>query len=408
MSIEGRDVTVVGAGIGGAAAALLLARAGAAVTLLERRADPAPAGAGILLHPNGLAVLTGLGLGERLHRAGRVLRDTVVLAGGPTPVMTVASPDFGAGLDHLLAVRRSDLHAALSAAVGAEASVDRRYGAEVTSVDQTGSVELAWRGRTVTLTADLVVGADGVHSVVRRAGEFGASDPAPGHRYLRGLVPHPDGVRLVGEHWTALGVFGGAPVDADTLYFYAAAGSAPVAEALAAADLPALRRAWARVLPSAGPILDTVTNVDQLLVNDVLRVDCRRWHDGRTVLLGDAAHAMAPTLGQGANSALVDAAILVAELTGQNRLYPALERYTRRRRPAVTRVQNRADTLTRIAAVPSPALRGVRNALLRGLGRFPGAGARMVRDAQQEDPAALLRLVRMLDRRGPAPLAGAG
>ena len=73
MSLHGAEVVVAGGGIGGTATALLLARIGARVTLLERREAGGDPGAGLLLHPNGLAVLVGLGLGPAVAAAGRVL-----------------------------------------------------------------------------------------------------------------------------------------------------------------------------------------------------------------------------------------------------------------------------------------------------------------------------------------------
>ena len=196
---------------------------------------------------------------------------------------------------------------------------------------------------------------------MRATGNFEARVRDTGYAYLRGLVPAdrpvPDG-----EYWTPIGLFGGAPVDATTHYFYASVAAPEVRAAVAARDLDALRRAWAAVLPESAPAFDGVAGFDDLLVNDVVRVDCARWHSGRRVLLGDAAHAMAPTAGQGANSALVDAAVLVAELTGGRPLPDALARYTDRRLPAVRRVQDRADQLTRLAHLRSPVARRVRDA----------------------------------------------
>jgi 2-polyprenyl-6-methoxyphenol hydroxylase-like FAD-dependent oxidoreductase len=373
------------------AAAVLLARAGAEVTLLDRAAQIRAVGAGILLQPNGLAVLRGLGLDEPLHRAGRRVAAVTVRAPDGEPITELAVPDFGAGLDHHLAVRRSALHAALLDAVRAEPRVTCRPGVEVVAADRWGSVRTGGPAAGERLVADLVVGADGVRSAVRDRVAFGARVRRSGDVYVRGLVPMADPGRP-GETWTPLGIVGGAPVDAGTRYFYASATAPAVRAAVAARDLDALRTAWRGGLPDAGRLLDAVGSFDELLVNDVVRVRCARWHDGRRVLLGDAAHAMAPTAGQGANSALVDAAVLVAELSAAETVPAGLARYTARRRPPVHAVQTRADRLTRLAHLRSPLARRLRDAALGALGRRPGAAERIVRDGQQEDPAALLAL----------------
>src|SRR4051794_18833021 len=340
-------VTVVGAGIGGMTTSLLLARAGAAVVLVERVGEVAAVGAGLLLQANGLAVLGGLGLDEALRADGFLSDGVPVRAADGRVLSSLRVPDFGPGLDRVLAVRRSAVHEVLLAAVHAEPGIELRLGTEVRAGEP--------------VDGDLVVGADGVSSTVRSGGDFGVRVRRSGAVYLRGLVPRA-GDGFAGEYWTPSGLFGGAPVDAGTQYFYASATAPAVRAAVDARDLPALSRAWAAALPAAAAAFDAVEAFDDLLVNEVVRVDCARWADGRRVLLGDAAHAMAPNAGQGANSALVDAAVLAAELLRAATVHEALAAYTAPRRRPVRRVQDAAD---RPAPAPprqgaAPAARGGR------------------------------------------------
>jgi 2-polyprenyl-6-methoxyphenol hydroxylase-like FAD-dependent oxidoreductase len=388
FSLTGADVLVVGAGTGGMTAALLFADAGASVTLLERVADPAQVGAGILLQPNGIAVLAALGLHDALLAAGRRLPGEAIRSGDGRPILPVTTPDYGNGLDHTLAIHRGHLNDILMDAVRHQPAIETRFGAEVTAAGPSGFVDLRWHGVTSTITADLVVGADGLHSTIRACGDFAARTRHAGGPYLRGVL-NEVGLGLQGEYWTPLGLFGGAQLDDKYTYFYADTSGPTVTRAVAQHDLGALADAWAEALPLAGQVLSRVSGFDDLLLNDAARVDCARWSDGRLVLLGDAVHAMAPTLGQGANSAIVDAAVLVRELATSTPLPMALARYTNRRRPAVRKVQNSADRLVTLSTLRNATLRRTRDTALQLINRVPGLTERFWRTSMQEQPAHL-------------------
>jgi 2-polyprenyl-6-methoxyphenol hydroxylase-like FAD-dependent oxidoreductase len=130
--------------------------------------------------------------------------------------------------------------------------------------------------------------------------------------------------------------------------------------------------------------LNQVHSIDDVLVDRVTRVTCRRWFDGRVVLIGDAAHAMPPNLGQGANSALVDAAVLLDEVRRATDVPLALAAFDARRRAAVHQVARAAAVLGLLAERSSAPVRLVRDRLLmpviRGMARRSDA-ARILQES---------------------------
>jgi 2-polyprenyl-6-methoxyphenol hydroxylase-like FAD-dependent oxidoreductase len=274
-------------------------------------------------------------------------------------LLTAGMPDLGAGLDHAIAVRRTGLHQLLLDAVAGVASIDQRFGWTAVSADPTGTVTINTTAEngpdkgSTSLRADVIVGADGVNSAVRSMGGF-QSRVSPGSSYVRAIVKGRASPWFE-EYWTPLGSFGQAPLGADLVYFWAAAHVGAAADAVARGDLGAFRQEWRRVLPAAADLWERVSSFDDLVVNTVRSVHCPRWYSGRLALLGDAAHAMPPNLGQGANSALVDGVVLAEELARAPSVTDALVGYDKRRRPLARCEQRkpwqRCSQPTAIAAV---------------------------------------------------------
>ena len=355
MVLSGLNVIVCGGATGGCAAALLLARGGANVTLIERVAEPKAIGAGIAIAENGLAVLESLGLGPAMSVGKPVTEVRIVDAHGRTLLAPRGEPP------RAVMVRRSTLQGILLDAVSAEPRIRMHLGIEVVRASRTGEVLVRQGRRESTLHADLVIGADGVHSRVRECGDFGAQLRGTGIRYVRFLLEKD--VATGTEAWTPAGLFGAFAVDGGT-YAFASCGTDDCSSALDARDLDAFCASWTTAYPAAARILDGLTHFDELLQNEVLRVDCDRWFAGRLALLGDAAHAMAPNLGQGANSALVDAAVLLDELRRSPSIGEGLVAYQLRRRKAVRRVSDASSRLGMLAELTHPVARTMRDRLL--------------------------------------------
>jgi salicylate hydroxylase len=340
-------VLVVGAGIGGLAAAICARRLGLDVTVYEQADELREVGAGIQLAPNATRILHGLGLAEPLARvaarpAAAVLRrwdDGRQL--WSQPLGDAIEGRFGAPYYHLY---RPDLLAVLGAALPADAV---RLGHRVVAIED-GPAGIALRfADGAGAEGDAVVGADGIHSVVR-ARAMGADAPRfSGSIAYRGLVPadRVADLRLPVVSNTWLG-----PERHFVHYFVAAArllnwvaivpGRGWQVESWSAtgeiADALAEFAGWHGQVRA---IIGAADRTHRWALYD--REPLPRWTAGRATLLGDAAHAMLPFLAQGACQAIEDAVVLARCLTAAApaTVPAALARYEAIRKPRASRVQ---------------------------------------------------------------------
>jgi 2-polyprenyl-6-methoxyphenol hydroxylase-like FAD-dependent oxidoreductase len=361
----GGTAVVVGGGIGGLAAAIGLRRAGWDVGVLERAGTLADAGAGISLHANGLRALDALGVGAAVRAAAR----PQYTGGTRTPGGRWLAAMDGAALERALGtpivgIRRAELHRLLRAALPPECL---HVGVTVPGVDRSAAGRVRVPAGDEVLEADLVVAADGVGSRLRGLLFPGHPGPAySGSTVLRAVTDRPLELRTDFELTWGEGAEFGHIAFADGRAEWHAVLTAP--PGVRHADpLGMLRRrfgGWHDPIPA---LLDA-TRPEAVLHHDIheLATPLRSFVAGRVVLLGDAAHAMTPNLGQGACQALEDAATLAAALAAETSVGSALARYDAERRPRAQAVARAARQAGRMGQQLSrPLAVALRNTALR-------------------------------------------
>ncbi|HEY7568726.1 MAG TPA: FAD-dependent monooxygenase [Gemmatimonadaceae bacterium] len=370
------DVLIVGAGPTGLALAATLVRSGVTPTIVDKLATGQNTSRAAVVHAHTLEVLAQLGVSERLAHEGLKLSKFTIR--DRDRVLARLRFDKLPTAHAYLLMLPQDVTEKILAEGFADAGGELQRGCAVESLVETPNgvqaTLLSSQGRR-TILARYVVGADGMHSLVRETAGIGFA----GARYEESFVladvemtwgPGRDEVMLF---FSPAGLVVVAPLPSGAYRIVATLDNAP--ENPGIADMQAL-------LDARGPTHGG-GNVSRVLWSSRFRLHHRvadQYRRGRLMLIGDAAHVHSPAGGQGMNTGLVDACVLgriLAEVASGRKDESYLDTYEALRRPAAKSVLQLAGTLTRMATMKSAPRRFIRNLALRTINLLPMARRRL-------------------------------
>jgi 2-polyprenyl-6-methoxyphenol hydroxylase-like FAD-dependent oxidoreductase len=366
---RGKHAEIAGAGYAGLMMALLLAQRGWTVTVHERSEAVREIGAGIFLHNNGLLVLEEAGLMEELAPKGeRLLRDRMVDHSGRVMQERDLS---GPNTRRWSFPRQAPIEVLHDAAI--RAGVEILTGSTVKSAHPDG-VLVGEDGREHR--ADLVIGADGYRSAVRNSLGLTRLErrlPTTSIRFLlpgRALTPEP----MSTEHWSRRRRIALAACGPDYTYCYMACpeGDGPGSE------VPINLESWSDHFPRLRGVFELLNRSEPFKAY-YSWVQAHAWSKGNVALLGDAAHALPPTLGQGSNLAMSNARSLVTFLERIDEVPAALVAWEHAVRPTTEATQAWARHYDRLTKYWPNSMSAVRARIIWVFGASPQLSARMRR-----------------------------
>ncbi len=366
MKHSNLNIAIVGGGIAGLSAAIALRKMGFRPTVFESAPEIKALGAGLVLASNAMKAFDRIGIADKIIPAGQLL-DTFSILDQNGQAITVAdsqalSDRFGV---NNFAIHRSELHRILLQSAG---DLDIITGKRAVAVKQdTGSATLFFQDGD-QFEADVVLVADGIHSGIRQQLAPNSKPRYAGYTCWRAVIQNP-GIDLNGssETWASAGRFGIVPLKHQQIYWFLCINAPQndrTMREVTAGDLAERFNAYHAPIPQ---ILQATRN-EQLLWNDILDIaPIRQFAYGRVLLLGDAAHATTPNMGQGACQAIEDAAVLLDQWEKMPNAVPTdvFRAFEQRRLKRTHMIVNRSRSLGAIAQWDNSLVISLRNGFFR-------------------------------------------
>lgn len=330
------NLAIVGGGIGGLAAAVALQRLGKNVTVYESTSSFQPLGAGIGIGSNAMLALQQLDVGKQIIANGMPLKEQRFLNERGDIMNTIdfslLKKRFG---EETIAIQRADLHEALFDAVDPSTF---HFHKRVQSFTESKSGVTLYFSDQSKVTHDYVIAADGIHSLFRQTINPNATPRYAGYTCWRGISPNQDDVPLhiSNEAWSKKGRFGWAPLHHNEVYWFACINCESNHKRYQQWTKETLANYFSFYHPTVKRLIKDTYN-PYFLHHDIYDIaPLKRFDHGRILLLGDAAHATTPNMGQGAGQAIEDAYELMQAFTHHDS-WSAIVRYYNERRVKKTK-----------------------------------------------------------------------
>lgn len=359
---------IIGAGIGGLCASIALRKVGVHTTLFDRRAEVHFGGAGLGIGANAVRALHMLGASEELFCLGKTMSSIQIMTEQGKILSNTHTSAISRkyGLDNVN-IDRAKLLDILLRAAGDGHHIHTRK--ECVGFEQHAGGVKVWFKDGSSAEGDMLVAADGIRSIIRRTLLPLTEPQYAGYTCWRAVVPvnpaethfNPN---VFTETWGRGGRFGIVPLANDQIYWFACLNAIegdPRFAKYTSDDLACHFQHYHEPIPQ----VLSASREGNLLHHDIMFLPpIRRYAFGRIALLGDAAHATTPNMGQGAGLAIEDAVILAGNLKRSLNIEAALERYSKQRVKRTASITRMSGRIGKVAQLELPAAVSLRNAFM--------------------------------------------
>ncbi|MBX3252775.1 MAG: FAD-dependent monooxygenase [Chitinophagaceae bacterium] len=361
-----RKVAITGGGIAGLTTAIAFRKAGYAPIIFEAAEIVKPVGAGLGLAANAIKALDKLGIKNKVVGKGRALSSFTIKNEKDKTITCTDSLKISRqyGLDNFT-IHRAALHEALlSEMPGAELYTGKKC---MDIIIRKNNIQLLFKDGS-TVDTDYLIVADGIHSPIRQKLLPGSVPRYAGYTCWRAVIDNSTlNIDNSYEIWGNKGRFGAVPLANNQLYWFATVNSPANNTRFKNFTLTDLKE-WFREYPLETRTILSQTSEDILIWNDIIDLKpIPKYAFDNILLIGDAAHATTPNMGQGACQAIEDAAVLYDELLKGGELSSVFLRFEKRRLKRTHFITNQSALIGKMAQATNPLMIKMRNAFFRSI-----------------------------------------